>query len=540
MLYRISLYNLPYTRNGVRYPFPSYQSSSQYLNYLAPFYKCIEKYTLHTFYTEKPFADDQKNLIFSTEISEQTNYVRVACTTDENKSYPQYDFNARYFWVDRVVFMGSDDDTNLTSPVKLEITPDYIAQCLFWGARTDWVDYGFSGTLERSNDPSYTQSLAVFSTDIIYDLPFTPQKYKYSIENFYNTDTETEFDTTKYDFVSTVDNNGQTQILCSRGGVDLKFLSGATKIRDADGSDERTCSALKCFILSREFVPQDELSKQYLLASTAVSSGAFFTVYGFPSNSPSWTNDIDGYYTFDPTSVGTKFYLLTPSRCEQIIADTSTQLNISIHVECAMYGIGVDTVDITVYPKSTMRAIDISGDYDCMIAVNDAAQRQAQFSSAYMLKNAVSVFGAVGGAIGGFASGNVFGGVSAIAGGASSIVDQKIERESPATVKSAGNALNGLSRAFPIGLLVATPDLTSDEILQKRYFGCVARSSPYVEFVLYSPSNTTLMASRRTYFYVKMKSVDRILGVGMSADARAQIEQRLKNGILFCRETWSI
>lgn len=97
--------------------------------------------------------------------------------------------------------------------------------------------------------------------------------------------------------------------------------------------------------------------------------------------------------------------------------------------------------------------IDISSAFEMSIVVNEQALAQSQNKISTNIALLSSVVGAAGGVVGGVASGNWFGAVSALAGGAGNIADIIAAKHQPAQIKGGGDGGTALQNYRGIGIV---------------------------------------------------------------------------------------
>lgn len=97
-----------------------------------------------------------------------------------------------------------------------------------------------------------------------------------------------------------------------------------------------------------------------------------------------------------------------------------------------------DSMQILLFVNNEI--VDVSDDFMVDFAVNEERLKQSQNKQLYALQSISSAIAAIGGAVGGFASGNYFGATQAIIGGVENIASRQAALKQPAHIRCDGNA----------------------------------------------------------------------------------------------------
>lgn len=150
--------------------------------------------------------------------------------------------------------------------------------------------------------------------------------------------------------------------------------------------------------------------------------------------------------TFKPY---TTVFIRTPKQaipidCDMSI-DQSSESRVYAYLAISNGGMNDDGISIVI--KVGDQVHDVSDDFTVDFAINEQALRQVQHKELTALQGISTVVGTLGGVVGGVASGNYFGAVQSLVGGANSLGGMVANRTTPATMRAGGSAAGTLSYA---------------------------------------------------------------------------------------------
>ncbi len=140
--------------------------------------------------------------------------------------------------------------------------------------------------------------------------------------------------------------------------------------------------------------------------------------------------------TNDDTKFGFKRSLVLANHSIEIAEGYEyKQAYVSVRIGSGIAG-GSDSVSVLLHIGA--REVDITSSFTCDISINPEVQYNAQHGTTVAISNLTGLLGSIGGAVGGFASGNYFGGIMSIGAGAQQVAQIVDRGKSPAEVKQTG------------------------------------------------------------------------------------------------------
>ena len=219
-------------------------------------------------------------------------------------------------------------------------------------------------------------------------------------------------------------------------------------------------------------------------------------------------------------------YLCTPKRKIKIrdgmgAFDLNSGANFIAFFEVFAAGSSYNSTSLVINLFINGEVYDIAEDFEADFAVNAEALSQSQNQELYAIRGITNAIGAIGGAVGGFASGNFFGGVQAIAGGVNGVAERRAARRTPADVKTAGGSiLNTITTYGSLWLewVIAQNAMNMNE--HAGQYGYLLPNEPYMD----------LTESQLLNQFVRFSEVD-VIGVGGGQYSAQEIAQAFLRGV---------
>lgn len=490
-MYRIVFFKIPFMRGGYRVPVcPVINAPITYMG----------AWKVAEVVTDLAFAETQREIIVdgATAVAAddgKANYVYIAQTTNSTVGVYTDDERGAYYWMDDLQFVGVQDGSETPAAV-VTISPD-VWLTDFCSGYTSVHGRLAQSSLLLAGEPR-TPLVAP-----VYDVSQMSMYYALTLSNAFMVIGVFSLANGTIYTVAT-----KNQSLGEAENVIQTFGGAATLEAWKDGSTrifEEAASCARIYILPNEFsttVDGDDILEdnpatdiQYRVKS-AGEQGTTVTAYGFmlgdtltqvglrrvknvtaPTNAPNF-NSVNG-----------KAWLATPARFVSLDAMRGITDNAGAPLTLAAFFIAAITIgddSIQIYLQVGDEIIDVSNDFLVDFAVNEKSVQQAQQKQLVALQAITGVVGAAGGVAGGIASGNYFGAVQAIAGGAETLASLGAAKRTPAQIRGNGAAMAFLGMTSQLVWLISfEATLNSQRIADaEAEFGWQYDNAPYYDDVL--------------------------------------------------------
>lgn len=445
-MYRIVFFKIPFMRGGYRVPVcPVIHAPITYMG----------AWKVAEVVTDLAFAETQREIIVDGETAiaaddGKANYVYIAQTTNSTVGVYTDDVRGAYYWMDDLQFVGVQDGSDTPAAV-VTISPDV------W--LTDFCS-GYTsvrGRLAQSSlllaDEPRTPLVAP-----VYDVAGLSQYYVLSV-------TPTFVVVGVFSLA-----NGAIYAIAvpsvTASALDdlIRKLGGAAQFEKWTGGSDRVfqsaASCVKIYVLPNEFstttggeqlIEKNVFGVVYRVRASSTDTD-YVQGYGFvESFAPATPVGLRRVFNVtaptdaaDFNSVNTKSWLATPARCVSLDAMRGIKRKTGAAPTLAAFFIAASTTgddNVQVYLQVGNEIMDVSNDFIADFAVNDKAVQQAQQKQLIALQTITGVIGAAGGVAGGIASGNYFGAVQAIAGGAETFAALGTAKRTPAQIRGNGGTV---------------------------------------------------------------------------------------------------
>ena len=507
MTYRFTFYKIPFSETGVEYPLPTVGNPTESL----ASYKTAEQLTTAA------FRENQQNIVFSepdTDVANgilKSNYMRVGVVVAPGTI--DTDENVAFYWVRDVECLGGV----AIPPLNVTIAPDDIMTEFFSSnesiikgriTRTSDNNFGNRGFPIRKfcADDSITYSggslarISILQDDtatVITSLTLSTGDMLLVAYRFAN-------------FLSKPFSSGQRYLYDV-----IKTMSNIYAYGGEDGT-AYNASVTNITIVPTSFIDEDAYTPNTSKVAYTLPGGGSATldVYLFAYKTHRYSHN----YLLQKSNYNL-CYIQTPCGFYMVgIPDYIS--NFSLEISIPPGGVGSDNITISLILKNEI--IDITQDYSASFAVNDEAVKKAQFKQVNAIGQISNIIGAVGGAVGGVASGNYFGAVQSLAAGASGIAENAAIGKGPSQIKSSGDAYNTFEKISGLCAAYITYESRTTEQTITKY-GLPVEISPYVEL----PVDTI------TESYYKFAECDAIGLSGGGQEAQATLEALFTRGVRF-------
>lgn len=225
-------------------------------------------------------------------------------------------------------------------------------------------------------------------------------------------------------------------------------------------------------------------------------------------------------------SVGNVVYLCTPKRKILIkdglgAFDLDSGANSIAYFEVFAAGSSYNSTSLIINLYINGEVYDVAEDFEADFAVNQEALSQSQNQELYAIRGITNAIGAIGGAVGGFASGNFFGGVQAIAGGMNGVAERRAARRAPADIRTEnGSVLNTITTYGSLWLEWVQSQNALNIGSNLSQYGCLLPNEPYM-----SLSENELLNE-----FVRFSEVD-VIDVGGGQSSAQEIAQAFLRGV---------
>lgn len=517
-MYRIVFFKIPFMRGGYRVPATPFGDKP---------IAHMGNYKVAEVVTDMAFSEQQRQIILAHDTAVQVdngaaNFCYVAYTSTAATGNYENDSRPAYYWVDDIEFLGVPPAENEPAAM-VTISPDV------------WLTDFFPNT------PTVRGRLAQ-SSNLIATSPreptVTPQ-FQYGAITVTNALAGTHVRTVGF-FVQDdgeiicLAMSAQQSILAVQNYV--QYMGNASKYLISE-QESKNIKCLRVYIVPEDFFTLDDGTNIFNnndAGKIETADGLHVGVFSPRGSTKTFYQmlhvfDIDGS---DVMGVNDKAYIATPSRFIEIVngrglvflpsGETSPRVQYAASVYISLSAAGENGMQILFLCGNEF--VDVSDDFMVDFAVNDDAVRQAQHKQLFAVRNITGAIGAIGGAVGGAASGNYFGAVQSIAGGAEQLVSRAAERKSPANVTGSGDAMGAL---WSVDMLVyfvkMSTIINGDEVdAAADEFGYVYTNNPYVRY------DETDPIPRDDYYRFSVVDVTDMTG---GATAAEEVATAFTNGV---------
>ena len=471
-MYRFTLYRIPTMRGGV-----------SVLSSFGDRYTDLEIYQLGETVSDLTFDEGQTEVYFAdlnavydppsgsgaTDIM-SANYMRVAFTPSAVQPATN-DSDPAWFWVTGIELIGTRTSA-AKRPARVRISSDP------WGDMFDTVYNGgagspfFKGLLRQTTKYTLLPGAKLSP-------PVKPAG------NYSATITPLDMGTDDlYVILTAMSDSGGMWGLISEtaAAIDeatftaaLQAFTTATKVGDTN------ISPLHVYVLPKSWIPSRWLSGSTKTVTS--QSGLSVSAKLLDADTYNATYTVSSGLT---VAAWDKVYFRTPGRTIEIdtkvssLSPTSFSLpNPYVYIQYSggAGGFGASE-ELTILLRVGDSFYDVSRDYETTVAVNDTAVKMSQQRLATVVGVASDVIGAAGGAVGGFASGNYFGGIQSLVGGVDALVNVATERKNPAQLKTAGGVMNAYYAGAGALARILCHSVTNEAQIESAvdYMGMIAES----------------------------------------------------------------
>lgn len=459
-MYRFVFFKIPFMRGGYRVPAcpPPIKPIAR-----------MNKFRVAEVVTDLAFSETQREIIVDGDTAiaadnGKANYVYIAQTTNRTLNVYKDDVRGAYYWLDDLQFVGVQDGSDTPAAV-VTISPDV------W--LTDFCS-GYTSVRGRLAQ----------STVVIENTPRTALQAPYYAAEFLQQFNALTPGAGLYIVASMTTERGEIETFVAHAiGIlhaeeIVRHLGSATKVetrRDGAAAGSYNVTCVKIYMLPGDFLtasdgqllyaPDDGVNGEWHIISAQdydLKVGKFIEGAKIPGTglvrvrnikSPSAAASAVLY------NINCKSWIVTPARFVEISPRAGMKNpSGSVPTLGAFFIAGARVGDdgIKIYLRVDDEFIDVSDDFIVDFAVNDEAVKNAQHKQLVALQTVAGVIGAIGGAVGGFSSGNYFGGVQSIVGGVEGIADLASVKHKVAQMRGNGEVFSFYNFAKTLVLLVST------------------------------------------------------------------------------------
>lgn len=457
-MYRFVFFKIPFMRGGYRVPACPFGDKP---------ITHMSTYKIAEVVMDLAFAETQREIVVNGGMAVSidnggANYVYIAQTNTTAIGVYTNDQRPAYYWVDDLQFVGVSDGT---PAAIVTISPDVWLTDFFPNTPTIRGRLAQS-TLEITNTPRTALQTPYYYDEFLLQFDaLTPGKGLYIVAS-----------------MTTERGEIETFVAPAIGILDaeeiVRHLGAATKLEtrgDGEPSDSYNVTCVRIYMLPGDFLtstegdslyaPNDGVNGEWHIISAQgydLTVGKF--IYGRDMQgtglvrvrnikSPSASASTFLY------NINCKSWIVTPARFVEISPRAGMKNpSGSAPTLCAFFIAGARVGDdgVKIYLQVDDEFIDVSDDFIVDFAVNDEAVKNAQHKQLVALQTVAGAIGAIGGAVGGFSSGNYFGGVQSIVGGVEGIANLAAVKHKVAQMRGNGDVFSFYNFARTLLLIVST------------------------------------------------------------------------------------
>lgn len=488
-MYRIVFFKIPFMRGGYRVPVcPVINKPITYMS----------SWKVAEVVTDLAFAETQREIIVDGETAVaadngMANYVYIAQTTNSAVGVYTDDVRGAYYWMDDLQFVGVQDSSDTPAAV-VTISPD-VWLTDFCSGYTSVHGRLAQSSLLLSDEPRTPLVAPVYDVSQVkqYDTLMGSQ-------SFFIVGVFALADGAIYTLSARVMGLGSVDaVMRAFGGVatitaynvDAKvFESAASCVRmymlpidfaeTVDGvslvADSPT--DIRYEVHAADETVRDVTARGFVLG-TDLGGGGLRRVKNVSAPTSSTTfNDVNS-----------KAWIATPARFVALDATRGIENNAGATPTLAAFYLSATTIgddSMQIYMQVGEEFIDVSTDFLVDFAVNEKAVQQAQQKQLVALQAITSVIGAAGGVAGGIASGNYFGAVQAVAGGAETFASLAAAKRTPAQLRGSGGAMAFYAMTNTLVMIVSCETAVNSARIAETEaeYGWQYDNAPYYDDVL--------------------------------------------------------
>lgn len=484
-MYRFVFFKIPFMRGGYRVPATPFGDNP--IDHMST-YKVAEVVT------DLAFAETQREIVVNGDTAiaidnGAANYVYIAQTGTSTIGVYTNDVRPAYYWVDDLQFVGVSDGT---PAAIVTISPDI------------WLTDFFP------NAPRVRGRL-VQSTKIMAGEPRTPlvapvydisQVKQYDMlqgsQSFFLVGVFALADGAIYTLSAQVMGLGAVDaVMRAFGGVEtITAYKGSAKIFESAASCARIYMLPQDFAETTDGVPlvADSASDIRYVVHAAAASVQDVTARGFVLGTDLGGGGLRRVKNVTAPKTATNFnnvnsraWVATPARFVSLDAVRGIEDRFGATPTLAAFYLSATTIgddSMQIYMQVGDEFIDVSNDFLVDFAVNEKAVQQAQQKQLVALQAITGVIGAAGGVAGGIASGNYFGAVQAIAGGAETFASLGAAKRTPAQIRGNGGAMGFYAMTNTLVMIVSCEKLLNSSSVKatEEEYGWQYDNAPFVAY----------------------------------------------------------
>lgn len=457
-MYRLVFFKIPFMRGGYRVPATPFGDNP--IDHMST-YKVTE------IVTDLAFAETQREIVVNGDTAiaidnGAANYVYIAQTNSETIGVYTNDMRPAYYWVDDLQFVGVSSGT---PAAIVTISPDVWLTDFFSNAPTVRGRLAQS-TLEIANTPRTALQAPYYDVELLSQFDaLTPGAGLYIVAS-----------------MTTERGEIETFVAPAVGLLDaeeiVRHLGSATKLekrRDGAKSLSYNVTCVRIYMLPGDFLtstdgqllyaPNDGVNGEWHIISAQdydLTVGKFIHGTDIEGTGIVRVRNIKSPSTIASIvlyNINCRSWIVTPARFVEISPRGGMKKpSGSIPTLCAFFIAGARVGDdgVKIYLQVGEEFIDVSDDFIVDFAVNDEAVKNAQHKQLVALQTVAGAIGAIGGAVGGFSSGNYFGGVQSIVGGVEGIANLGAVKHKVAQMRGNGDVFSFYNFARTLVLIVST------------------------------------------------------------------------------------
>lgn len=536
-MFKFYFYQIPFMKGGETIPAPNGDAIARYT-----------QYEVAKTETSKPFRGEQGELVVTNfddpQKARKANYM-IMQSVNANGA----ELYRLAYWLDFAELLSPDEGTGEPKGVRFGVsidewgsyvfgTPNGVKTSAFFSGRISVTSASrYAGTHARVPlvAPDYSGKSIARINNVIgvndYGVIVGTTDEAGNVFSFIVTKEENSanFDSL-FGLISAVAGVTKTTRVRYRGGTPYRFVENAkaTSIKVIPyfwATDERISHL-------DDWTTEDEkrLSNFVTCVDPATGKQVDLKIRLFISQEP-FTPPVKFTYSFASAfSAYLQPYSRVSLKCGNMSFDFKDDPTVNNSVTFTMHPspAGEDSDETTIILFMNGEEIDVTSAFDVDFAVNEEMVRRKQTGLTTALRGVSSIIGSVGGAVGGFASGNYFGGVQSIVSGVGSVAGMIEEGTKPANHRNHNSALNGeLWQGLISFSMLDDPKNVDIMRTNAERYGYIYRDKPWYR------SDLAAFASGGTYLRVEDPTVELYDGGGQNAAQK--IAGHLESGVKFTR-----
>lgn len=511
----------------------------------------LQPYKKYEVVTNLQFSETQSQLVLNggEEITESgANYMRVARTTSQTLNNYSSDSAPAFYWVDDMQLLGT---TTLGDPaVLVTFSPDVWLTDFFAPESTPTVFGRVAQTTIENNvvlrerresamDPVQSRqggspAIEIYPyADIDWQRQTWPQGKGYFCVAVYASENSQIF---MFKTDGVIQDPDKVAYTVWKLGQVVKTKMKLGEPVEGQVAQDVNLTLIKVYVLPTLFflaIPTDDseaitlqtggnptVAAHKVEMPPPLTEYAKYNIVGVPAsgslsfNSKYWDN------------VNNVVYFCTPKRKIRI-KDGLGDFNLSSGADLIAFfevfaaGSSYNSTSLIINLYINGEVYDVAGDFEADFAVNQEALAQSQNQELYAIRGITNAIGAIGGAVGGFSSGNFFGGVQSIAGGVNGVAERRAARRAPADIRTeSGTILNTITTYGSLWLEWVVSQNALNMSSNASQYGYLLPNEPYMDL-----SEAQLLNQ-----FVRFSEVD-VIGVGGGQYSAQEIAQAFLRGV---------